>query len=119
MHIAEVLSDLTSLRVCDHDAALALVSSYKTSQAIDTADSNSSNSSSSRGKSLRRKSTLEGAESDPDLQRAIDLIDLHYGVKEDHVQGRDTGLQQARADVARVIEHLNKTGGGNAALQKR
>ena len=108
----------------DHDAALALVSSYKIPQSEDklarTDDLSNSTpkSAPSGGRSLRRKSTLDGAENDPDLQRAIDLIELHYGVKEEHVQGRDTGLQQARADVSKVIESLNKTGRGHAVLQK-
>ena len=58
----------------------------------------------------RRTSAIENAEADPDLQRAIDLVDLHYGVKEKHLQGIDMGLRQARIEVNRVLEKL-KAGG--------
>ena len=54
-----------------------------------------------------------GVEEDPDMQRAIDLVDLHYGVKMNHMQGEDEGLRQARRDVDRVLEKLErKTNGG-------
>ena len=47
------------------------------------------------------------------MQRAIDLVDLHYGVKMNHMQGEDEGLRQARRDVDRVLEKLErKTNGG-------
>jgi len=36
----------------------------------------------------------------------MDLVDLHYGVKEKHMQGVDMGLQKARADVQRAMEKL-------------
>jgi len=47
------------------------------------------------------------------MQRAIDLVELHYGVKMNHMQGEDEGLRQARRDVDRVLEKLeNQTTGG-------
>ena len=47
---------------------------------------------------------LEDEKDDPDLHRAMDLVDLHYGVKEKHMQGLDMGLQKARRDVQRAME---------------
>ena len=46
------------------------------------------------------------ATEDPDMQRATDLVDLHYGVKMKHVQCDDTGLRQARKEVDKVLEKL-------------
>ena len=40
------------------------------------------------------------------MQRATDLVELHYGVKVKHVQGLDSGLLQARRNVERVLEGL-------------
>lgn len=46
----------------------------------------------------------------PDLQRAKDLIDLHYNVKMKHVRGQpgtvDEDLKRAREDVRRVLREL-------------
>ena len=44
---------------------------------------------------------------DADMQRATDLVDLHYGVKVKHMQGEDAGLRQARRDVEMVLEKLD------------
>lgn len=46
------------------------------------------------------------AEEDPDMQRAIDLVELHYGVKMKHMQGEDASLRQARREVDKVLEKL-------------
>ena len=54
----------------------------------------------------RSSLSIENVKNDPDLQRAIDLVDLHYGVKMKHVQKLDTGLQKARLDVKAVEERL-------------
>ena len=43
---------------------------------------------------------------DPDMQRATDLVDLHYSVKMKHVQGDDAGLRQARREVDMVLHKL-------------
>lgn len=39
---------------------------------------------------------------DPDLQRVLDLVDLHSSVKVKHLQGPDVGLQRAGAGVEAV-----------------
>lgn len=92
MQIASILSDLTSLRVCDHSAALALVSVHRPERSTITADSD---------RNLSVKTT-----EDPDMQRATDLVDLHYNVKMKHVQGDDAGLMQARREVDMVLQKL-------------
>ncbi|MCJ1234421.1 hypothetical protein MMC14_002382 [Varicellaria rhodocarpa] len=120
MQVAEILSDLTSLRVCDHGAALAFVSSHKalsstseaspkdyvTANLVDKDSSAPSDTSSTLSLTGIRSSPLEDTEDDLDLQRAIDLVDLHYGVKKKHMQGVDMNLSQARTDVNRVLEKL-------------
>lgn len=40
------------------------------------------------------------------MQRAIDLVNLHYDVKVKHMRGENAGLKQARADVDRVLRKL-------------
>ena len=49
-----------------------------------------------------------GEQTDEDMQRAKDLIDLHYNVKMKHVEGHDGDLRQARKDVDRVLQRLEK-----------
>lgn len=113
MQIASILSDLTSLRVCvrtiaprnwcpssnnaqDHSAALALVSTR--APASNTESSN------------RETSTKAPDEDDdPDMQRALDLMELHNGVKMKHVQGENQGLMQARKDVDTVLAKLESS----------
>ena len=40
------------------------------------------------------------------MQRATDLVELHYGVKVKHMQAEDAGLRQARREVDVVLEKL-------------
>ena len=116
MQIASILSDLTSLRVCvcrllcasnskqhsrltthqDHSAALALVSIR--APASDVPAPESSEGEIHRGS--RR------GDNDPDMERAMDLMELHHGVKMKHVHGEDRGLIQARKDVDAVLAKL-------------
>ncbi|KAI4247746.1 MAG: hypothetical protein L6R40_001332 [Gallowayella cf. fulva] len=96
MQIASILSDLTSLRVCDHNAALALVSTR--APAADTQASESSKQEDAP--------TPQRAANDPDMQRAMDLMELHRGVKMKHVQGEDQELIQARKHVDAVLAKL-------------
>ena len=46
------------------------------------------------------------AEDDPDMQRATNLVELHYGIKSNHMEGEDADLRQARLDVDRVLNKL-------------
>lgn len=77
----------------DHSAALTLVSVYKHERDSTTAGD-------------QGKLGGETAEENPDMQRAIDLVELHYGVKMKHVQGEDAALRQARGEVDVVLEKL-------------
>ncbi|KAL8899506.1 MAG: hypothetical protein Q9207_006172 [Kuettlingeria erythrocarpa] len=101
MQIASILSDLMSLRVCEHSAALALVSTR--APASDTLGAESS----AHGKPVE----LKEEDKDPDMQRAMDLMELHYGVKMKHVRGEDRGLEQSRRDVDAVLAKLKKMAG--------
>ncbi|KAF2099627.1 hypothetical protein NA57DRAFT_75129 [Rhizodiscina lignyota] len=90
MRIAEILSDLTSLRVCDPSAALALVSA-RPSPSATTADN--------------AKPKGKNADDDAELARAKDLIDLHYSVKMQHSEGTvDEGLLEARYSVHNALK---------------
>ena len=42
------------------------------------------------------------------MQRATDLVELHYEVKVKHVRGLDDRLVRARRDVDRALEDLSK-----------
>ncbi|KAF2467564.1 uncharacterized protein BDR25DRAFT_234181 [Lindgomyces ingoldianus] len=84
MQLAEILSDLTSLRVCDPTAALALVSERP-----------------SKSPNTKANQKLV-EEDDPDLKRAKDLVELHYSVREAYeLLGKD--LREAREAVERAV----------------
>jgi hypothetical protein len=47
-------------------------------------------------------------EDDPDLQRAKDLIDLHYAVKVAHGRGNaDKSLEDAKSEVEKVLRGID------------
>ncbi|KAF2707786.1 hypothetical protein K504DRAFT_383403 [Pleomassaria siparia CBS 279.74] len=85
MKLAEILSDLVSLRICDPTAALSLVTV--------------------RTKPRTAAAAAAAAhDQDADLQRAKDLVDLHYSVKEAHRRGElGRGLVEARENVRRAV----------------
>ncbi|KAF2013221.1 hypothetical protein BU24DRAFT_410989 [Aaosphaeria arxii CBS 175.79] len=88
MQLAEILSDITSLRVCDPKAALALVSARPSP---DHAPSEA-------------KGTVDAAADDADLTRAKDLVELHYRLREAHKRGElSSGLEEARAAVGKAV----------------
>lgn len=50
----------------------------------------------------------EKSKTDPDLQRAKELVELHYSVKLNYLrEGMDAELQGARANVERVSRELS------------
>lgn len=55
------------------------------------------------------------AKEDLDMERATDLVELHYSVKMKHMQGEDAGLRQARREVDLVLEKLE----GSSLKKKR
>ncbi|KAF2400481.1 hypothetical protein EJ06DRAFT_556782 [Trichodelitschia bisporula] len=103
MRLAEALSDLTSLRASPPGAALALVSARprpNASQEAQPADQ------------LQRE--------DPDLQRARDLIALHYVFKPGKAGGGGgsvdvAGLADAREGVRRAVGGM-KAGKGEGKV---
>ncbi|CDM32230.1 hypothetical protein DTO006G1_2196 [Penicillium roqueforti] len=96
MQVAEILSDINSLRVCGHNEALALVDVHKNGTASGSTKS---------GSALADQSP---ADDKADLRRAKELVELHYEVKARHANGTvDEGLRQARQDVRRVLTELS------------
>ncbi|KAJ5154256.1 uncharacterized protein N7500_009695 [Penicillium coprophilum] len=96
MQVAEILSDINSLRVCGHNEALALVNVQKNITGSDSAEPDSA---------LAEKSP---AGDKVDLRRAKELVELHYEVKARHANGAvDDELSQARQDVKRVLTELS------------
>ncbi|KAA8645918.1 PWI domain-containing protein [Aspergillus tanneri] len=95
MQVAEILSDLTSLRVCDHHDALAMVTvnervaaSRLTSEVPADADVDSD-------RTLPQQRSERTARED--LRRAKEIVELHHGFKLRHVDGRvDEELSRAR-----------------------
>ncbi|KAJ5886887.1 uncharacterized protein N7473_009561 [Penicillium subrubescens] len=93
MQVAEILSDITSLRVCGHNEALALVSG----PALVNQPHAGAGSGASNGQTSKQEA----------LQRAKELVQLHYEVKSRHVDGEvDEELRQAREYVYRVLREL-------------
>ncbi|KAJ5192797.1 hypothetical protein N7449_008939 [Penicillium cf. viridicatum] len=96
MQVAEILSDINSLRVCGHNEALALVNVHKNITGSDSSES---------GSALADKSPTDDK---ADLRRAKELVELHYEVKARHANGTvDEELSQARQDVRRVLRELS------------
>ncbi|KAF2674911.1 hypothetical protein BT63DRAFT_449902 [Microthyrium microscopicum] len=86
MRVAELLSDLISLRACDPSAAQNLVSVRP--------------APASTGDSKSTKESPEESDEDPDLKRAKDLIKLHDAMKVRNANGQlDSGLSEARRSV--------------------
>lgn len=86
LQLAEILSDLTTLRLCDPTAALALVSARPSTS------------------SQANRTTENHGNEDPDLKRARDLVELHYAVKVAHRRGElGRKLHEAREVVARAV----------------
>ncbi len=48
------------------------------------------------------------------MQRATDLVELHYGVKVKHASGIDKELVEARRDVEGVMERLRQAERGQS-----
>ncbi|KAF1832918.1 hypothetical protein BDW02DRAFT_501826 [Decorospora gaudefroyi] len=81
MLLAEILSDLVSLRICDPSAALSLVSAHPATSTTD-----------------------QEQDQDTDLARAKELVRLHYEVKEKEKRGElGRGLEGARQAVERAV----------------
>jgi hypothetical protein len=101
MQLAEILSDLVSLRVC-------VLHFPQTPPYLRTANTNIQDPNAALALVSARPQRAESPpaaidDQDPDLTRAKDLLKLHYDVKEKHKRGElSRGLEQARRDVERV-----------------
>ena len=93
MQVAAFLSDLKSLSVCNHEAAVKLVSLHKK-----VADDNELHNIEQRN-----------IQANEDMKRADELVSLHESVKIKHLErGFDPELLQARKDVSKILESLNR-----------
>ncbi|OAX83282.1 hypothetical protein ACJ72_02355 [Emergomyces africanus] len=106
MKVAEILSDLTSLRACGHDEALDLVTAHKTIP-------NSEQQQQPRGNvpSPVGNDSTSTAESE-DLRRAKDLVELHNDITLKQLNSQTGGLNEelrkARRDVDLVLQELGE-----------
>ncbi|KAL4795492.1 hypothetical protein BDV19DRAFT_362656 [Aspergillus venezuelensis] len=92
MKVAEILSDLTSLRACDYNDALNLVTVNERL----TPPSTESESKASPAETVKEH-----------LKLASELVELHYEMKAIHRDGRvDEQLRRGREDVNRVLREL-------------
>ncbi|BCR91279.1 uncharacterized protein ACHE_70122S [Aspergillus chevalieri] len=99
MQVAEILSDLTSLRVCDHTDALTLVTVNERLPA--------------RTPSQEAQSQSQNRDSNQDLRRAKELVDLHRELKTRHANGTvDEDLARARENVQKVLKEVSYNGEG-------
>ncbi|KAI9753718.1 MAG: hypothetical protein M1815_006051 [Lichina confinis] len=117
MHVAEVLSDLTSLRVCGPTEALALVrASSNPAGAAATGGTDSSPNPNAEivqkdgraNDSSNSKARLSEKESDLDIRRVYELRELHDLVNGRYAEGHDSALDEARALVRRTLDGLQE-----------
>ncbi|KAJ5639271.1 uncharacterized protein N7484_007133, partial [Penicillium longicatenatum] len=101
MQVAEILSDITSLRVCGHNEALSLVNvNQPVTRKSDTDKDSSAVNASDEAPGTQDKKH-------EDLQRAKELVKLHYEFKSRHSNGEvDDALRKAREDVELVLSEL-------------
>ncbi|KAL4923805.1 uncharacterized protein BDV17DRAFT_276010 [Aspergillus undulatus] len=92
MKVAEILSDLTSLRACDYNDALNLVTVNERLTPLGTEPKPSQ------------------TETNEHLHLASELVELHYEMKAIHRDGRvDDQLRRGREEVDRVLRELEAT----------
>ncbi|BCS22397.1 uncharacterized protein APUU_30622S [Aspergillus puulaauensis] len=90
MNVAEVLSDLTSLRACDYNDAINLVTVNERLAASETAPK-----------------PVEAEGVNEHLRLASELVELHHEMKAVHKDGRvDDQLRRGREEVNRVLREL-------------
>ncbi|KAL6245232.1 hypothetical protein RBB50_008007 [Rhinocladiella similis] len=103
MQIAAFLSDLKSLSICPHEAAISLVVPGNAGQPDQTSTQPDAASSSAR------QPSSPGLGTDPRLARANELVSLHYDVKVKYLEaGPDPELEQAAATVDHIIHDLKR-----------
>ncbi|KAI9852419.1 MAG: hypothetical protein M1838_000737 [Thelocarpon superellum] len=106
MQIAEILSDLTSFRVCGHAEAMALVHA---AQLVPPADSTTSATQpASADAQAVTLATEKKPEDSADVRRAFDLMSLHTSLKVQPQERQQAALQQARKDVSEVMVKVRR-----------
>ena len=116
MQFSHLLSDLSSLSepLCDHDAAIKLLSVDKTTPSDPSTQSASEHAGTTAA--TDDDDTRTAAASSPqssqdvDLKRADDLVSLHYDVKVKYAEGGSLGGQviAARQSVGGVLRALSR-----------
>ncbi|KAJ5769382.1 hypothetical protein N7520_003941 [Penicillium odoratum] len=103
MQVAEILSDITSFRVCGHKEALSLVNA---NHSIPRADATDESKSPTVNASDEAPTSPLNKKQD-DLRHAKELVKLHYEFKSRHTDGEvDVALRKAREDVNQVLNEL-------------
>ncbi|KAL5042626.1 hypothetical protein BDW71DRAFT_189582 [Aspergillus fruticulosus] len=93
MKVAEILSDLTSLRACDYNDALNLVTVNERLTPFQTATQ-----------------PVRANAANDHLRLASELVELQYEMKTTHKDGRvDDQLRRGREEVNRVLRELAAT----------
>lgn len=92
MQVASFLSDMKTLDVCSHEAAMHLVTKYRSS-----------------GVEQTTTSSQKEQKNDVALRQADELLSLHKNVKLKHLDnGLDADFVQAREEVSRILTILEK-----------
>lgn len=106
MKVAEILSDLTSLQVCVRHPKTPFEQQHRADIQQDPNAALTLVSARPNGTDNAHKAGPE-KETDPDLERAKDLIALHADIKVAHRDGTDQDLNEAREAVQRVLRSLD------------
>ncbi|KAL3453641.1 hypothetical protein BJX65DRAFT_264569 [Aspergillus insuetus] len=99
MKVAEILSDLASLRACDYNDALNLVTINQVLPSVETGESSVTGDAA--------VNTTEANTAKYHLRLASELVELHYEMKAVHKDGKvDEQLRRGREEVNRVLREL-------------
>ncbi|KAJ0426080.1 hypothetical protein BJY00DRAFT_307587 [Aspergillus carlsbadensis] len=99
MKVAEILSDLASLRACDYNDALNLVTVNQALRSVETGQR------SGTGDAVVNPSEADTAKGH--LRLASELVKLHSEMKAVHKDGKvDEQLRRGREEVNRVLREL-------------
>ncbi|KAI9886410.1 MAG: translation initiation factor eIF4A [Watsoniomyces obsoletus] len=108
MKIAEILSDLTSLRVCGPAEALALVHASRTvsSTSDDVVGMTGEKKDATTGSNIK---TDKNNDDDSEVQKIYELMKLHESIKKrGQDNSTDSGLEKARREVERVMRSIRQ-----------
>ncbi|KAL3464440.1 hypothetical protein BJX64DRAFT_255006 [Aspergillus heterothallicus] len=98
MKVAEILSDLASLRACEYNDALNLVTVNQVLPSVETVEQNAEAETAPKPQANMAKEQL---------RLATELVELHYEMKATHKDGKvDDQLRRGREEVNRVLREL-------------